>query len=351
MSNIYLKMSYPADNSAKNAKFAAMEGQVIHIGVAVAAYNVERWLGRCIDSVRIAAEHVRDAVSVSIVVADDGSTDATRIVADEFAAKDSRVTALALPHGGQAAARAAAIAAMPGDTDFVMIVDADDTLPATSLAQLARLIGADVDIVCSNVLKITEDDSTEPYLYMDNGDTTTFTPTEALARMLDNVIPNYTHGMLIRRRLFDRIDWDTHQTMTNAEDAMLQLLLTAAATGKVVVAPGAIGYEYRHRRGTLSSMVRVSPEGIERVWHSVSRVPEMPRTPLIRWGLGLMHLYFIGRGVRIRQSYAPARDLRRMARHTSLDSPTHRRVLLLLRCPLLRDIVTARHRRVRIYPE
>lgn len=343
-------MSYSADNSAKNAKFAAMEGQVIHIGIAVAAYNAERWLGRCIDSIRVAAEQARDAVSVSIVVADDGSTDATAEVVGRYAA-DNRLSLLTLPHGGQSAARAAAIAAMPGDTDFVMIVDADDTLPAASLTQLARHIDTDVDIVCANVLKITEDGSAEPHLYIDDTSAAVLTPTEALARMLDNVIPNYTHGMLIRRRLFDRIDWDTHPTMTNAEDAMLQLLLTAAATGKVVVAPEVTGYEYRHRRGTLSSMNRVSPEGIERVWRSVSRVPGMPRTPLIRWGLGLIHLYFIGRGVRIRQSYAPARDLRRMARHTPLDSAAHRRVLLLLRCPLLRAIVTARHRSAQIYPK
>ena len=131
------------------------------------------------------------------------------------------------------------------------------------------------------------------------------TPAEALERMLNNDIPNFTHGMVVRRSLFGRIDWDTHPSMTNAEDAMLQLLLASAATGAVVLLPDVVAYEYRQRPGTLSSMSKVTPEGIARVWRTVSALPSMPRVALVRWGLGLMHLYLIGRGVWIPQDYEP----------------------------------------------
>lgn len=337
------------------------------IGIVVAAYNAAATLARTLDSVQAAAnvDAAADAyaVDVCVVVADDGSTDDTAAIVRRYAAADGRVRLLELPHGGQAAARAAAIAALPEQFDWVMIVDADDTLPRLSLSQMAAFLSEDVDMVVANVAKYTGE-ADEPTLYMNaahvtaelpakasaGGDMSSsaavrLTPTEALERMLDNDIPNFTHGMMVRRSLFDRIEWDTHPSITNAEDAMLQLLLTSSATGMVVLLPDVIAYEYRHRSGTLSSMSEVTPEGIARVWEAVSAVPTMPRTALVRWGLGLMHIFLIGRGIWLPQNYKPLREITHLARRTPLHSRRHRRVLWLLRCPWLRALATRRHRR------
>lgn len=360
------------------------------IGIVVGAYNAAATLARTLDSVLAAADKMTSAdacaaadgtaaVDVCVVVADDGSTDDTAAIVRRYAATDGRVQLLQLEHGGQAAARAAAIAALPEQFDWVMIADADDTLTRQSLSRIAAYLSEDTDMVVANVAKYTEDgetpdlyksagDEEAPSLYMDaealaaagdlaaaddksldgkscaQGAVLRLTPAQALERMLDNDIPNFTHGMVVRRSLFDRIDWDTHPSMTNAEDAMLQLLLTSAATGAVVLLPDVVAYEYRRRPGTLSSMSRVTPEGIARVWKSVSAVPSMPRAALVRWGLGLMHIYLIGRGIWLPQDYEPLRDILRLARHTPLHSRRHRRVLWLLRCPWLRYAVTRRHR-------
>ncbi len=331
------------------------------IGVVVAAYNAATWLGRCLDSVLAAAD-------VWVVVADDGSTDGTAAVARRYAAADSRVRLLELAHGGQAAARKAAIAALPPQAGWVMIVDADDTLPRQSLSRLAACLSEDIDIVVANVAKYAGDETgnaEEPSLYMDDkalavaggklccgqpeergpsGTVLRLSPPQALECMLDNAIPNFTHGMVVRRELFGRIDWDTHPSITNAEDAMLQLLLVSAATRDVCVAPQIVVYEYRQRPGTLSAMGGVTSEGIGRVWDAVSALPAMPREALARWGLGLMHLYFIGRGVWLPQGYPPLRRIVELARGVRLHSRRHRRVLWLLRWPLLRALATWRHR-------
>lgn len=340
----------------------------ICIGIAVAAYNAAAWIGRCLDSVLAAANQaantdVAAATGVCIVVADDGSTDGTAAIVRRYAAADGRVRLLKMSHGGQAAARAAAIAALPEQFEWVMIVDADDTIPRQSLSQMTSHFSADTDMVIANVAKYTAE-ADEPSLYMDAKNVTAelpakasasgnmsssavlrLTPAQALERMLDNDIPNFTHGMMVRRSLFDRINWDTHPSITNAEDAMLQLLLTSAATGMVVLLPDVVAYEYHQRPGTLSSMSKVTPEGIARVWKAVSVVPAMPRAALVRWGLGLMHIYLIGRGVWLPQDYEPLRDILRLARRTPLHSRRHCRVLWLLRCPWLRALVTRRHRR------
>lgn len=340
------------------------------IGVAVAAYNAAAWIGRCLDSVLAAANKVAtdstaadacaemNKVDVCVVVADDGSTDGTAAIVRRYALTDSRVRLLQLPHGGQAAARAAAIAALPAWVDGVMIVDADDTLTQQSLSRMAARFSSDTDMIIANVTKYTaETDGSS--LYMDaeavaegksceeasSGTVLRLTPAQALRRMLDNDIPNFTHGMMVRRSLFDRIDWDTHPSITNAEDAMLQLQLASAATGAVVLLPDVVAYEYRQRPGTLSSMSKVTPEGIARVWKAVAAVPTMSRAALVRWGLGLMHIYLIGRGIWLPQDYEPLRDIIRLARHTPLHSRRHRRVLWMLRWPWLRYVITRRHRR------
>ena len=356
----------------------------IGIGVVVAAYNAAATLACTLDSVLAAADVCADAnktaaeanettadetavdkvaadgtaVDVCVVVADDGSTDETAAIAQRYAETDGRVQLLKLTHGGQAAARAAAIAALPAQLDRVMIVDADDTIPRQSLSQMAARLSSDIDMVIANVAKYTAE-ANAPTLYMNaeavaegksyektsSGPVLRLTPTDALERMLNNDIPNFTHGMVVRRSLFGRIDWDTHPSMTNAEDAMLQLLLASAATGAVMLLPDVVAYEYRQRPGTLSSMSKVTPEGIARVWRAVSALPSMPRAALVRWGLGLMHLYLIGRGVWTPQDYEPLRDIVCLARHTPLHSRRHRRVLWMLRCPWLRYLVTCRHRR------
>lgn len=123
------------------------------IGVVVAAYNAAAWLVRCLDSVLAAADV--DAADVCIVVADDGSTDGTAAIAQRYAETDGRVQLLKLTHGGQAAARAAAIAALPAQVDRVMIVDADDTIPQQSLSQMAARLSPDIVMVIANVAKYT----------------------------------------------------------------------------------------------------------------------------------------------------------------------------------------------------
>ena len=114
------------------------------IGIVVAAYNAAATLAHTLDSVQAAAnvDAAADAyaVDVCVVVADDGSTDETAAIVRRYAAADGRVRLLELPHGGQAAARAAAIAALPEQFDWLMIVDADDTLPRLSLSQMAAFL-------------------------------------------------------------------------------------------------------------------------------------------------------------------------------------------------------------------
>lgn len=59
------------------------------ISVIVPVYNVERYLRRCVDS--ILHQTYRN---LEVLLVDDGSTDASGAICDEYAAQEERVTAV-----------------------------------------------------------------------------------------------------------------------------------------------------------------------------------------------------------------------------------------------------------------
>jgi len=85
------------------------------VTVVVCAFNEERRLGACLDSLTRV-----DYPSLQVVVCDDGSTDRTLEIA-----RRSPFEVLALPHGGLSAARNAGLAAATGE--IVAYLDADAT--------------------------------------------------------------------------------------------------------------------------------------------------------------------------------------------------------------------------------
>ena len=56
------------------------------ISVIVPVYNTEQYLPRCIDSILI-----QTYTDFELLLIDDGSTDSSGAICDEYAAKDSRV--------------------------------------------------------------------------------------------------------------------------------------------------------------------------------------------------------------------------------------------------------------------
>ena len=70
------------------------------ISVIVPVYNVERYLRRCVDSILHQTYQDLEALLV-----DDGSTDASGAICDEYAAQEERVTAVHQKNGGLSAAR------------------------------------------------------------------------------------------------------------------------------------------------------------------------------------------------------------------------------------------------------
>lgn len=101
------------------------------ISVIIPVYNVEAYLGECLDS--ILGQTLRD---IEVICVDDGSTDSSPKILADYAARDSRVRALSAPHGGAYRARAVGVAASSGE--YLHFMDADDTLAPDAYSRLAE---------------------------------------------------------------------------------------------------------------------------------------------------------------------------------------------------------------------
>lgn len=85
----------------------------------VPAYNVDTYLGQCLDSISS-----QSYLNWECVCIDDGSEDNTGRIADEFAAKDPRIKVVHQENGGLSSARNTGIENAKGE--WLIFVDADD---------------------------------------------------------------------------------------------------------------------------------------------------------------------------------------------------------------------------------
>jgi len=109
--------------------------------VIVPAYNAEKYLADCLDSVL----EQRTRHSVRVVVVDDGSTDRTPRLLEAYSRR-ADITVITQQNGGFSAARNAALARLRGR--YVTFLDADDRLlPGAVDALMDKALALDADIV------------------------------------------------------------------------------------------------------------------------------------------------------------------------------------------------------------
>ena len=80
------------------------------ISVIVPVYNVAAYLPQCLESILN-----QDYGDLQVLLIDDGSTDDSGAICDQFAAQDSRIQVIHQKNGGAAAAKNAGLRAAPGN--------------------------------------------------------------------------------------------------------------------------------------------------------------------------------------------------------------------------------------------
>ena len=130
-----------------------MDCKEINMSVIIPVYNVEEYLPECLDSLSSQGD-----IRLEIIIVDDGSTDRSGAIADQYALRDSRIKVIHRANGGSSAARNAGLEAAQGE--YIAFLDSDDRLKENSLCDLYKsAIQHQADVVMGQVLYCRQDDS------------------------------------------------------------------------------------------------------------------------------------------------------------------------------------------------
>ena len=120
---------------------------MVKVSVIVPVYNVEKYLKRCLDSL------VNQTLSdIEIICVNDGSTDGSAQILEEYAKKDNRIKIITQVNSGLSEARNAGIKAANGE--YIGLVDSDDFVDKEFYEKLYNAaISNNCDIACGNVVR------------------------------------------------------------------------------------------------------------------------------------------------------------------------------------------------------
>lgn len=209
------------------------------ISIIVPVYNVEKYLQKCVDS--ILAQSFRD---YELILVDDGATDASPSICDDYAEKDQRVKVIHKQNGGLSDARTAGINV--ASAPFLGFIDSDDYIAPDMYEQLYfDMIDGQADLAICGIYDIYENKDPKQLPEVRK----VLTPEQTLKMILDaKLISVHAVNKLYRREIFSKIRYPVNVI---TEDAAVIIPILQAC--KKVVINTKQQYYYVHHVGTISS--------------------------------------------------------------------------------------------------
>lgn len=211
------------------------------ISVIVPIYNTEKYLKKCVDS--ILSQTYRN---LEVVLVDDGSTDGSGKICDEYAENDARVRVIHKENGGLSSARNAGLDAATGD--FIAFVDSDDRISPDIYEKMACALGDEKDVI-ANCMYVREDEDGKIFpSSVPHTEDESLSSEQLLCELLMHTGDVSACTKLYPREVLENLRFP--EGILN-EDFVFMLSLTERIKGIRFV--GFVGYYYFVRRGSISS--------------------------------------------------------------------------------------------------
>lgn len=201
------------------------------ISVIVPVYNAEKSLKRCVDS--LLAQIYTD---FELLLVDDGSTDRSGVICDEYATLDSRIRTFHKPNGGVSSARNLGLDNARGI--WITFADADDYVENNMLKRLIQKITEEkAEIIIANYFEETHKRSIEVQQNLHS-----LTSHELISDLLQGNLIGSTCNKLFTKRQF--VDNNIHfpENIDYCEDLIVVVQLIKL-NPKIVFLPEAF-YHY-----------------------------------------------------------------------------------------------------------
>lgn len=249
------------------------------LSIIILVYNVERYLPMCLESV--ASQSFRN---FEAIVVDDGSTDCSGTIADEYAQKDNRFRVIHKENGGISSARNAGLDSARGQ--YLTFADGDDWVhPQMFECLLSTLVKTGAAIAISDLIK-TDDSSYSLPEYEDLPNPQVFDGHVAVKTIIEN---NNTVYTVVWNKLYDRkLIGDTRFLDIVSEDLLFNMILFKESK-TVSYLPIPLVY-YRQRNDSITHMADIAYyiDKVASAFHSYDKTlrnkyPTLEKLFLWRW--------------------------------------------------------------------
>lgn len=178
--------------------------QEVLVSIIVPVYNVERYLKRCVDSLRMQTYH-----NIEIILVNDGSTDNCKQLCRELEKLDERIVLISKNNGGLSSARNAGLLKAKGD--YITFVDSDDYVSLKYIEVLLELcIKYDAEMAQCSIVEGYQNN----YAFNENrGKIVSYSGIEYLRNMYSILYSECAPCKLYKRDLFCGIEFPVGRIM------------------------------------------------------------------------------------------------------------------------------------------
>lgn len=150
----------------------------IKLSVIVPVYNVENYLNKCVDSILR-----QNYKNVEIILIDDGSTDKSSMICDDYKNKYTNIHVIHKKNGGLSSARNAGLDVCTGD--YISFIDSDDWIEQEMYnVMVNRAVDTNSDIVIAGRYRVDSNNNKVKETYMLYPELETFSNIKGLAYLM-----------------------------------------------------------------------------------------------------------------------------------------------------------------------
>lgn len=232
------------------------------VSVVVPVYNVDKYLRRCVDSIL-----AQDMSVDEIILVDDGSTDNSGCICDEYAARNSNVRAIHKTNGGLSSARKAGW--HTADGDLIVFVDSDDYVERSFIRKLAQpFVNNEVELSMSSYATDKGGGIKAASLPYDSEIiVSTHIPSEYIIPLIGSItddcavnIPGFVPIRMYRTRMLRDSDFVSEREYFT-EDIIMNILYAKRMKGSIALVNEPL-YHYCVNSGSLTQKYRENAFGM-----------------------------------------------------------------------------------------
>lgn len=235
------------------------------VSIIVPIYNVEKYLRQCLDSILS-----QTFIEWECILVDDGATDGSGKVCDEYVRKDTRIKVIHKENGGVCSARNVGIKNAQGE--WILFADPDDELLSNALTVMSECTTeGKVDMVSASYRREINGKEIKEYLPSKKQIISANTFIEEISKKKK---PRYFHlycgHILFKKSIIDKSDIHFHEDIYFKENVLFIYEYTSKCVNGVCCLPIQVYVYHRRDEGAVMNFKKVfSPKSVTQLYATI----------------------------------------------------------------------------------